>query len=129
MGRSGHGTHLAKELGRPLLEIVVMRPAGVHERPIQMVLGHLFKCPGRCSLLAGQAAIEIEAILFFDVPANQRGIGDALAVVVDIRQFALGSLAKSAAVGAIGEASHFQECCRLGNERLGSGRPNAGPKL
>src|SRR5262245_45231735 len=51
------------------------------------------------------------------MPADERGIGNLLVVVLDVRQLALRRPAKAGRIGPVGEAGHFQQHFGLGDER------------
>jgi hypothetical protein len=99
------------------------------DRPVSLVLHHLLERPGDGPLLGIESAIEIETILVLDVPADEGGIRDALTVILDIGQLALGRLAEAVGVGAVREPAILRRVSALSTNGLGSGRPNAGPKV
>jgi hypothetical protein len=68
----------------------------------------------RCS-----AGIEVEAVFLLDVPADECGIRNRGAIIVNVGQLAFGRLGKTARVGAIGKACHFQQNFGFGDERTG----------
>ena len=114
---SNHGDHewaqrgwnLAEEFGRTVVEIGVVHPSGMDQRPIGLILSHLFECPGGGALLGAESAIEIEIVCLLDVPANEGRVRNAFAVVIDVRQLALGSFAESVGLRPIGQPGHLQE--------------------
>src|SRR6516165_6930680 len=103
--RGGDGS---KELARPLVEIRLIAPAGFDDRPIEVVLGELFKGPRDRALLLVKGAIEVDPVLLFEMKADKGRIRDYFPAVLDIGQLPFWSLAKPCGVGAIGQARHFQ---------------------
>jgi hypothetical protein len=59
-----------------------------------MILGGLLEGPGSGALLVAQPAIEVGPVFLLQVPADECRVGDALAVVIDVGQIALGALEK-----------------------------------
>src|SRR5262249_22646872 len=51
------------------------------------------------------------------MPADERRVGNPLAVIIDVRQLALRCLAKAGDVGSVSKARHFQQHFNLGDER------------
>src|SRR5262249_46754747 len=98
-------------------EIGLIEPARIHERPIKTVLRHLFERPSDGALLRRQSLVEIYAVFVFQMPANERRVGNPLAVIFDVRQLALRSAAKAGSVGSVSKARHFQQHLNLGDER------------
>lgn len=111
----------SEEIFRTLGEIGLVEPARIDQRPIEMVLRHLFERPSDCALLRRQPLVEIDAVFVFQMPADERRVGNRLAVIIDVRQLALRGLAKAGRVGSVSKASHFQQHFNLGDER-GSGQ-------
>ena len=56
---------------------------------IEVLLTHFFDRPGRGLLLRGQTSVEIEAVFFLDVKADEGRIGNDHALIVDIGQLSL----------------------------------------
>jgi hypothetical protein len=46
-------------------------------------------------LLGAQALVEIDSVLLFEVPADQRGVAEQLAIVLDVGDLALWRLRKA----------------------------------
>src|SRR5262249_4063876 len=109
-------------------EIGIIERARIDERPIEMVLRHLFERPSDGALLRRQSLVEIDAIFVFQVPADERRVGNLLAVIIDVRQLALRGPAKAGGVGSISKAGYFQQHFNLGDERARIGQTEGGPK-
>src|SRR5262249_15204946 len=95
---------LSEEIFRTLSEVYLVEPARIDERPIEIVLRHLFERPGDGALLRRQSLVEIDAVFVFQIPADERRVGNLLAVVIDVRQLALRRLAKAGGVGSVSKA-------------------------
>ena len=117
-----------EEMRRPLGEILGIDPARADQRPIDVVLDHPLERPGLRALLQIKPGIEIEAIFAFDMGANEGGIGDALAVIVDIGQLSLGGGRRHRPLLAVGKPRHFQLDLGLGHKRADFGQAEAGAK-
>ena len=116
IGRTGAGI-FAKEHHRALREIGVVHPSRVEQCPIEVILRHLLERPRDRALLGGEAAVEIDPVFLFQVPADEGRIGDARAVIVDVGQLAFGRLAEAFGIGPIGQAGQLQEHLGFGHER------------
>ena len=77
-----------------------------------MILGHLLERPGDGALLRVEAAIEVDRVFLFEVQADEGGIRDALAVVVDVGELALGGLGEALGVRLVGQAGQLQQQSR-----------------
>jgi hypothetical protein len=62
------------------------------------------------------------------MPADQRRVGNLLAIIIDVRQLALRGLTKASGVGSVSKASHFQQHFNLGDERTRVRQTEGGPK-
>src|SRR5215472_691222 len=60
-----------EELLRTFGEIRIIKPAGIDESPIKIVLRHLFKRPSDSALLRRQSLFEIDAVFVFQMPADE----------------------------------------------------------
>ena len=78
-----------EKMRRSLGKILRIGPAGTHQRPIEMMLDHPLKGPGLGALQRVQTVVEIEAVLSLKMGADEAGVRDPLAIVVDVRQLSL----------------------------------------
>src|SRR5262249_24929539 len=111
---------------RAACEILVVDPTRLDHGPIEVVFRHLLERPADRTLFRRQAAIEVDAVSLLEMLADESGIGDARAIVLDVGQTSPGPLTESPAVGAEGQARHLQQSLRLGDERAGIGKPEGG---
>jgi len=72
--------HGFEELGRPLGKIGLIEPARRHQSEIKMFLAHFLGRPGHCPLLRREPGIE--TVIFLDVKADERRIGNDQAAVI-----------------------------------------------
>jgi hypothetical protein len=107
----------SEEIFRTLGEVDVIDPARIDERPIEVVLRHLFECPSDGALLRQQSLVEIHAVFVFQMPADERRVGNPFAVIIDVRQLALWRPAEPGGVGSVSKAGRFQQHFSLGDER------------
>jgi hypothetical protein len=82
-----------------------------------MVFQHLLERPGNGALLGIKSAVEVDVVLFFEVPANEGRIGDRLAVIDDVGELALRRLVEAAGIGFVRQSRHLQQHFRLGDEQ------------
>jgi len=94
----------------------------MQQRKIEMIFQNALDRPGSRLLLRRQAGVEIRAMPVFEVAANEGGIGDHRAVVVDEWNLALGRLRRRAAFAAVGEAGHLELDLGLHDEGAGIGQ-------
>ncbi len=118
----------AEEVEGPFGEIVLVEPARIDQRPIEIVLRHFLEGPSDRPLLGRHSLVEVDLILPFQVPADESRIGNPLAIIVDVRQLALRRLAKAGSVRPVSEAGHFQEHLGLGDERTWIRHAESGPE-
>jgi hypothetical protein len=55
-----------------------------------VVLDHPFERPGLRTRLQTEGSVEIEAVFAFNMRANKGRIGNALSLIMDVRQLPLG---------------------------------------
>ena len=92
------------------------------------MLDHALERPGLRARLQRQRGVEIEAIFALDMGANEGGIGDALALVVDERQLPLGRGRRHRPFLAIGKTRHLELDFGLGHKRADFRQAEAGAK-
>jgi hypothetical protein len=73
----------------------------MEQRPVKMVLSHLLEGPGDGALLGGEPAVEVDLVFPFEMPADERRVGDKPTIVLDIGQLALWRLAEAFGIGPI----------------------------
>jgi hypothetical protein len=69
------------------------------------------------------AQLTARHIFLLDMPADECGIGDTFAVVIDTGELPLGGLAESRAIGAEGKVGHLEERFGLHDERARIWKP------
>src|SRR5215467_690325 len=69
--RPDRSRDLVEEPRRAFAEILVIHPSVVHRDPIELVFSHFFECPGDRLLGIVEPLVEVDAIFFLDVPADE----------------------------------------------------------
>ncbi len=77
--RFGHALRRAvEEMRRSLLPVLVVQPARLQDREIEMILEHALDRPGLRALFGAQPLVEIEAVFLLDMGADEGRIADAV---------------------------------------------------
>src|SRR5262245_38365943 len=82
-----------------------------------MMLDHALECPGLRPYLAVEAGVEIKPVFALDMRADEGGIGDPLAIILDVRQLPFWRGRRHGPLLAIGEPCHLELDLGLGHER------------
>jgi len=82
-----------------------------------MVLDHALERPGLRAHLAVEAGVEIKTISALDMGPDEGGIGDPLAVILDVGQLPLRRGRRHRPLLAVGEPRHLELDLGLGHER------------
>jgi len=69
--RPNRSRDLIKEPDRAFAEILVIHPSVVHRDPIELVFSRFFECPGDRLLGIVEPLVEVDAVFFLDVPADE----------------------------------------------------------
>jgi hypothetical protein len=92
-GLGSHGLacifrHGIEEMRWPFGEILVVHPARVDQREIEMIFQHALDRPGLRALLGRKTLVEIEGIFFLDMGADERRIAETFFTILDIGDLA-----------------------------------------
>ena len=78
-----------EELSHPRIEVFVVDPARVQDRPIGVIFEHLLEGPGDGPLLVIEPLVEVDPVFLLQVPTNEGRVRDRLAVVNNVGELAL----------------------------------------
>ena len=117
-----------EEMRRPLGKVDGIDPARSNQRPINVMLDHPLERPGLRPLPQIKTGVEIEAVFGLNVRPNEGGVCNALGIIDDIGQLALGRGRRHRPLLAIAKPGHFQLDFGLGHERADFRQAESGAK-
>src|SRR3954471_20469219 len=78
-----------EKLRRPLREILRVKPATADQRRIEVMFNHPLKGPGLGALQRIQASVKVKTVFPLNVDADEGGICNPLAIVINVGQLSL----------------------------------------
>ena len=107
-------------------EILVIHPARMDQREIEMIFQHALDRPGLRALFGRKALVEIEGVFLLDMGANKCRIAEAFFAIVYVRPFAFGRRHRRAPLGAVGHTGHSELHLGLHHEGAGIWKAECG---